>query len=92
MPIGGAVILLAPDERQFLKLAKIVASDANGRYSIRGVRPGDYKIFAGPPGPLPTGPVPAELPTMLAKPEAEGTKVTVKATATTRADTTLIRD
>ena len=46
-PAAGAMILLAPDShRQQFNLFKTVAADQFGHFSIKGIAPGDYKLFA----------------------------------------------
>jgi beta-lactamase regulating signal transducer with metallopeptidase domain len=47
-PIPGAMVVLAPLEqrRSNRALYKTAVADSDGNYVIRGVAPGDYKIFA----------------------------------------------
>jgi hypothetical protein len=47
-PASGAVVVLVPDSnrRQESGLFKDATTDQNGRFSIRGIRPGGYKLFA----------------------------------------------
>jgi hypothetical protein len=46
-PAVGIPIVLIPDQhRDRSELYKTTTTDANGRYSIRGIPPGDYKLFA----------------------------------------------
>jgi hypothetical protein len=47
-PASGAVVVLVPDSnhRQESDLFKDVPTDNNGRFMLRGIRPGDYKLFA----------------------------------------------
>jgi hypothetical protein len=47
-PFAFATIALvpAPRRRQNLALYKTVASDANGNFTIQGIAPGEYKLFA----------------------------------------------
>lgn len=47
-PAPGAVVVLVPDERRRhrLDLFKNVAADQHGRFTIRGIAPGDYRLFA----------------------------------------------
>lgn len=42
------MVTLIPDEshRSTLRLFKTANTDQNGHFTIRGVRPGEYKIFA----------------------------------------------
>jgi hypothetical protein len=47
-PVPGAVVAIGPvaERRQNLNLYWSVAADAAGHFELRGVAPGDYKIFA----------------------------------------------
>jgi hypothetical protein len=47
-PASGAVVVLVPDlnHRQESDLFKDVTTDQNGHFTLRGIRPGDYKLFA----------------------------------------------
>ena len=47
--MGGATVLLVPADKQLLLLYKTATAGADGKYAFRGVRPGEYKVFAGPP-------------------------------------------
>lgn len=87
-PAGGATVVLIPDNRELLRISKSVTAGSEGKYLIRGVRPGEYKVFAGP-SPLPPG---ALNPELLSKIDPKGVKVTVKAAATAKADANLITD
>jgi len=79
--IGGATLFLIPVDRQMLSLTRTATAGADGKYSFRGVRPGDYKVFAVAPG----GATPARLTSeLLSKIESKGANVTVKASASTR--------
>ncbi len=82
-PMGGATVLLVPADKQLLSLNKTATAGADGKYAFRGVRPGEYKVFAGPPGALPPGGLTSEL---LSRIESRGVSVTVKATTSTRID------
>lgn len=82
-PMGGATVLLVPADRQLLSLNKTTASGPDGKYELRGVRPGEYKVFAGPPSALPPGGLTSEL---LSRIESRGVSVTIKATTSTRVD------
>jgi hypothetical protein len=82
-PVGGATVLLVPTDKQLLSLYKTATAGADGKYSFRGVRPGNYKVFGGPPGGLPPGGLTPEL---LSNIEPRGASVTVKATASIRID------
>jgi hypothetical protein len=47
-PVANATVVLIPDglSRSRPDLYKVVRSDWSGRYSIRGITPGDYRLFA----------------------------------------------
>ena len=47
-PAAGATVVLVPDERrrQRIDLFRTAPSDQNGRFSINGIAPGDYKLYA----------------------------------------------
>ena len=47
-PLGGVEVVLVPESRrrQQLYLYKNVMTDENGRFAMRGVAPGEYKVFA----------------------------------------------
>jgi hypothetical protein len=51
-PVAGASVVLVPPEgrRQNRLLYRSATSTADGRFSIKGVAPGNYKIFAWPGG------------------------------------------
>jgi hypothetical protein len=82
-PMGGATVLLVPADKQLFSLYKTTTAGADGKYAFRGVRPGEYKVFAGPPGALPPGRLTPEL---LSRIEARGANVAVKATTSARID------
>jgi hypothetical protein len=42
----GATVVLVPAQRDREDLFKSVGADQYGRFSFRGLRPGDYKVFA----------------------------------------------
>jgi protocatechuate 3,4-dioxygenase beta subunit len=48
VPTSSAVVVLIPEVRYRRKssLFKSTTSDQNGRFTIRGIAPGDYKLFA----------------------------------------------
>ncbi|HET9129313.1 MAG TPA: carboxypeptidase-like regulatory domain-containing protein, partial [Terriglobia bacterium] len=75
-PMAGATVLLIPVDSQMLSMAKTATAGADGKYVFRGVRPGDYKVFGGPPNALPSGAITAEL---LSSIESRGTSVSIKA-------------
>jgi len=46
-PAKGAQLVLVPDHsRHRVELFKTTVTDQNGRFSIRNVAPGDYKLYA----------------------------------------------
>jgi len=54
MPAGGATVVVVPSQnhRSNPMLYKSTTSDPMGRFSLRGIAPGEYKVFAwtNPPG------------------------------------------
>jgi hypothetical protein len=74
-PVNGAIVLLVPADKQLLRLYRTATAGTDGKYVFRGVRPGEYKVFAGPPGALPPG---GPTPELLSTIEPRGTSVTVK--------------
>jgi hypothetical protein len=48
--VSGAVVVLVPDaaRRQQWTLYRTVSADTSGRFSIAGIPPGEYKLFAWP--------------------------------------------
>jgi hypothetical protein len=82
-PAGGATVVLAPEDRRFWSIVKIVTAGADGKYVIRGVRPGTYKLLSI------TLPVPPNGVTADAflRYESKSVSVTVKASETAKADT-----
>jgi hypothetical protein len=80
-PASGATVALVPAEKELL-LYRTVTTGPDGKYSFRGVRPGEYKVLAGraelPPGGL--------TPELLSRIEPSGTSVTVKAGSSAKAD------
>ncbi len=44
-PVTGATVVLVPDSRRF-SLYKEEHSDQNGRFSMKGLTPGGYKLLA----------------------------------------------
>jgi hypothetical protein len=82
-PMGGATVLLVPADPQLFLLMKTATAGADGKYAFRGVRPGDYKVFAGPPDALPPGGL---TPEVLSRIDSRGANVTVKAGGTARID------
>jgi hypothetical protein len=46
-PISGILAVMVPDRnREHTELFKTATTDQTGHYSIRGIPPGDYKLFA----------------------------------------------
>jgi hypothetical protein len=45
-PKGGAVVAIIPAERYRTDLYKSAVADGQGRFSVRGIPPGEYKVFA----------------------------------------------
>jgi hypothetical protein len=47
-PFSGATVVLVPgsDRRKEERLYKSTTTDQNGQFSVRGIAPGDYKLFA----------------------------------------------
>jgi hypothetical protein len=44
--VGGAVVALIPRVRSANRLYKAATTDPNGRFTLRGIAPGEYKVFA----------------------------------------------
>jgi hypothetical protein len=82
-PTGGATVFLVPTDKQLLSLSRTATAGADGKYAFRGVRPGEYTVFALPPGALAGGGLTPEL---LSRIGPRGATVTVKATTSTRID------
>jgi hypothetical protein len=45
-PVPGVQAVLIPDARQRTELYKTATTDQTGRFVMRGLTPGDYKLFA----------------------------------------------
>jgi hypothetical protein len=82
-PMAGATVLLIPADRQLMSMSKTATAGADGKYTFRGVRPGEYKVFGGPPNALPTGGITTEV---LSSIESRGASVSVKAGNDVRLD------
>ena len=88
MPRTAVVLVPASNRRSNPALYKIVQADAEGRFSMTGVAPGAWKVFAWEsirPGAF-------QNTDFLQKYETRGTAVTVNAGMRVDADATLIRD
>jgi hypothetical protein len=81
--MGGATVLLVPADKQLLSQYKSATAGADGKYVFRGIRPGEYKVFAAPPGGLPPGGL---TPEFLSSIESRGASVSVKAKASIKID------
>lgn len=44
--VGGVAVILIPGSRETFRLYKSTISDQNGRYTLQGIAPGEYKLFA----------------------------------------------
>jgi len=42
----GVSVVLAPDQRDYHTLYKMANTDQNGHFTIKGIKPGKYKLFA----------------------------------------------
>jgi hypothetical protein len=74
MAVGGAAVALVPQQRrQTAALYRFVTADHEGRFTVRAVAPGEYKVFAGT-----FNQNMWMNPRFLASQEAKGTAVTVK--------------
>ncbi len=83
--VGGATVLLVPADKQLFQQYRTVTAVADGKYSFRGVRPGDYKVLAGS-GPLPAGGLTPEL---FSRIEPNAVSITVKVGSTAKTDVTV---
>ncbi|MBM3773573.1 MAG: carboxypeptidase regulatory-like domain-containing protein, partial [Acidobacteria bacterium] len=45
-PVTGATVVLAPERREHNRLFKTATTDPRGLFSLRGITPGNYKLFA----------------------------------------------
>ena len=45
-PVPGVQAILIPDNRGRTELYKTATTDQDGRFVMRGITPGDYKVFA----------------------------------------------
>jgi len=81
--VSSARVVLIPSEEQrgHPMYFKEVRSDASGKFTIKGVMPGDYTIFAIDPAEFKDAPAPSlyALPTFLTPYTAQGSAVRAKA-------------
>src|SRR6185503_10225152 len=59
-PLRGGIVVLFAGEGQSLRVFQTTTAGADGKYAFRGVRPGEYKLLAGP-GPIPPGGIPLDM-------------------------------
>jgi hypothetical protein len=87
-PVGYAVVALVPEQsrRQNTSLYKVLISDLQGSFTITGIAPGEYKLFAweavSRDAPL--------NPEFIAKFESLGQRVTIAAAESSKVDLNLI--
>jgi hypothetical protein len=87
-PVSGATVVLAPEDRRLWSLLKIVTAGADGKYVIRGLRPGAYKLLSANL-PVPANGVTADA---FSRYESKSVSVIVKASETANADTVVVTD
>jgi hypothetical protein len=86
-PISGVQAVLIPDRaRERQDLYKTAVSDQEGRFTLRGITPGDYRIFAWED----IEPFSYFDPAVLSQYEALGKQVTIKESSTETAEVKLI--
>jgi hypothetical protein len=87
-PVAGAMVVIAPsvERRQNLNLYSNTTSDASGHFEVRGIAPGDYKMFAF--GYLPTGAF--QNSSVIGRYEDRGAAVSVRANESLTANLDLI--
>jgi hypothetical protein len=87
-PQAGVTVVLAPPEnrRQNPDLYDMATTSAAGRFRMRGIPPGPYKLFAWPS--IPTGAY--QNPEFISRDEQRGQQILVNASSTTNAELTLI--
>jgi hypothetical protein len=85
---GGATVALVPQARENLALYFSAATDASGRFVMRGVPPGDYKLFAWES----VRPFAYQNASFIAKNEDRGKLIHVGQGNTVNAELTVIRD
>jgi hypothetical protein len=86
---SGATVVLAPVQarRQNTVLFKMATSNAMGHFTLRGIQPGQYKLFAFDSLQSPA----FQNAEFLSKYEERSASITVNATATTNAQVTVIK-
>jgi protocatechuate 3,4-dioxygenase beta subunit len=87
--VPGAVVALVPEARRLENRALYAsaAADASGRFTFRGVAPGDYQLFAWESTP----PNAYQSPSFLKKYEGRGRAVRVAQKATVSAEVPLVK-
>jgi len=46
LPFAGAQVVLIPEQFRDRAVHKTAASDQEGRFTLRGIAPGNYKLYA----------------------------------------------
>jgi hypothetical protein len=85
--VAGATVALVPEARGNLALYFSAATDSSGRFVMRGVPPGDYKLFARES----VRPFAYQNATFIAKDENRGKLIHVGQSNTVNAELTIIR-
>jgi hypothetical protein len=83
-----ATVALVPEDREMMRLARYVTTAADGKFSFKGVRPGEYKVLAV----LGSSNLPLTDPRNSSRVEGKGVAVTVKPSSTVTANVTVITD
>jgi len=87
-PFAGATVVLVPEarRRQNVALYMVANSDYSGRFTLRGVPPGEYKVFAWES----VSPFAYQNTAFLARHEERGKIVLVNQSGTTNVELTVI--